>query len=216
MRITKELCEVVGAIIGDGNLWTDGSRYRVEMTGDCKLDKKYFEYLANLEYRSFYRKPYNLRIKEGTVYMRLQSKQAFEALAGLGLHAGRGKALRVIIPESIVKNGWEYLRWTLRGIMDTDGTVFFSKKTYKTRIYPTLEISTSSKNLALQITKLLLDKGFRTKFRGYKRNAGNEEFQVALYGRKMLDKWISEIGFSNEKHINKLVPFYSIKLKMPQ
>jgi hypothetical protein len=45
-EISRELCEFVGAIIGNGNLWTDGSRFRVEVTGDPNLDLSYFAYLS--------------------------------------------------------------------------------------------------------------------------------------------------------------------------
>lgn len=212
MKLTPELCEVVGAIIGDGNLWTDGSRYRIAMTGHPKLDKKYFEYLWNLQYKLFGKAPYRMRIRQGAIRMCLQQKLAFTIINKLGICAGKGKALKVAIPGQITSAGWKYVKWTLRGIMDTDGTVFFSKKTYRYAIYPTLEISTSSRMLALQITNLLLERDFRPKFRSYKKEFLNEEYKVALYGSKMLNKWIDEVGFSNERHINKLVPHYSIKL----
>jgi len=56
IEITPELCEFIGAIIGNGNLWTDGSRYRVELTGDLALDKSYFEYMFRLVSRLFEKK----------------------------------------------------------------------------------------------------------------------------------------------------------------
>ncbi len=59
----------------------------------------------------------------------------------------------VEIPKLIIEKGWDYSKWTIRGIMDTDGTLFFSKKTYKQPIYPTLEIRTHSIRLASQITE---------------------------------------------------------------
>ena len=83
---------------------------------------------------------------------------------------------------------------------DTDGTLFFSKKTYTQPIYPTIEIRTCSYELASQLQRLLAAHGYRARMRG---NA-KEGFHVALYGKRMLLKWIEEIGFSNPKHQCKL------------
>jgi len=190
----------VGAVIDDGNLWTDGSRYRIELTGDPRLDWEYYHYLLDKVFHLFGKRPYPLRIRRKGLRFRLQSKHAFQALTKLGIPVGEGKAHKVEIPKQILEKEWSYAKWTIRGIMDTDGTLFFSKKTYKLPIYPTLEIRTYSRNLASQITEILRQNGFRARPRG------NEErgFHVALYGVKMLEKWIKEIGFSNSRHTNRL------------
>jgi hypothetical protein len=70
-KISPMLCEFVGAIIGNGNLWTDGSRYRVELTGDPKLDLEYFNYLSSISKSLFAKKPYALRIHERGLRLRL-------------------------------------------------------------------------------------------------------------------------------------------------
>jgi hypothetical protein len=122
-------------------------------------------------------------------------------LTRLGMLSGKKKSHEVCIPDQIVKKGWNFVKWTIRGIMDTDGTLFFSKKTYKFPVYPTIEIRTYSRKLALQITNILEKKGFRVKLRG----SNKMGYHVSLYGMKMLKKWMKEIGFSNPKHIDKLL-----------
>jgi hypothetical protein len=200
VSISSSLCEFVGAIIGDGNLWTDGSRHRIELTGNPTLDRAYFIYLSKIAFKVFKKRPYLLKIRERGLRFRLQSKHAFDILIELGIPAGKGKFSKVKIPEQIIAKGWNYVKWTIRGIADSDGTLFFSKKTYKSRIYPTIEIRTCSKELALQITKILRQRDFRARLRG------NEKigFHVALYGHKMLRKWMNDIGFSNTRHSSKL------------
>jgi hypothetical protein len=199
VSISYELCEFIGALIGDGNLWTDGSRYRIELTGDPILDERYLMYLSDLAFKVFGKKPYALKVREKGIRFRLQDKQAFELLTKLGMPVGEGKARHIYIPNTIEKKGWHYIKWVLRGIVDTDGTLFFSKKTYKEIVYPTIEIRTYSRRLGIQIDRLLKQKGFRSRLRG-SRSRG---FHVGLYGSNMLYKWINEIGFSNERHINK-------------
>ncbi len=200
IEITSELCELAGAIIGNGNLWTDGSRYRIEITGHPQLDKEYFNYLAQISRRLFKKEPYPLRVHQRGLRWRLQSKVAYSFLVELGLPAGKGKAHKVMIPSIIIQKGWEYTKWTLRGIMDTDGTLFFSKKTYANSNYPTIELRTCSTKLADQLENILLNQNFRARKRGNKK----EGFHVALYGREMLRKWMVEIGFSNSRHANKV------------
>lgn len=133
--------------------------------------------------------------------MRLQSKNAYQMLSELGMPQGFGKAHEVAIPDPIMNEKWSFIRWTVRGIMDTDGTLFFSCKTYKKPIYPTIELRTCSKKLAEQLEILLSRQSFRARLRGDEK----EGFHVALYGAEMLRKWVVEIGFSNPKHADKLV-----------
>lgn len=148
----------------------------------------------------FLKGPYLLKVRERGLRFRLQSKHAFDIFIELGIPAGKGKFSKAKIPKQIVAKGWNCVKWAIRGIADTDGTLFFSKKTYKSCIYPTIEIRTCSRELALQITKILRQRDFRARLRG------NEKigFHVALYGYKMLRKWVNEIGFSNIRHISKL------------
>jgi hypothetical protein len=101
----------------------------------------------------------------------------------------------------ILQEKWGFVKWTLRGIMDTDGTLFFSKKTYNEPIYPTIELRPCSKMLANQIATILQQNGFRARLRGDEK----EGYHVALYGFEMLRSWINEIGFSNSKHLNKIL-----------
>jgi hypothetical protein len=199
-EINCELCELVGAVIGNGNLWTDGSRYRVELTGDPKLDVEYFRYLSAIANSLFKKKPYPMRIRQRGLRWRLQSKDAFSLLLELGVPSGKGKSHKVAIPECVLQKGWSFAKLTVRGIMDTDGTLFFSKKTYAETIYPTIELRTCSPKLAHQLDRLLSQHDFRVRTRGNE----NVGFHVALYGIGMLRKWITEIGFSNPKHVNKL------------
>jgi hypothetical protein len=200
VEISPDLCELAGAIIGNGNLWTDGSRYRVEITGHPQLDKEYFNYLSKISHRLFKKKPYPLRVHQRGLRWRLQSEEAYFSLLKLGIPAGKGKSHKVTMPDSIMQKEWNFVKWTMRGIMDTDGTLFFSKKTYDNPIYPTIEIRTCSRTLANQMTMILQQNGFRARLRGNK----TEGYHVALYGSNMLNRWMKEIGFSNPKHMNKI------------
>jgi hypothetical protein len=99
MEIGTDLCEFVGAVIGNGNLWTDGLRYRVELTGDPKLEVEYVKHFSALSNDLFGKKPYALRIHERGLRWGLQSKEAYIMLQTLGILAGNGKSHKVTIPD---------------------------------------------------------------------------------------------------------------------
>ena len=101
------------------------------------------------------------------------------------------------IPEIILKD-WNLAKHTIRGIMDTDGTVFVSKKLWVEK-YPTMEITTTSPTLAKQLRKILLQQGFKV---GNIRASLSKlsvriAYQVPLYGKENIRKWLDKIGFSN-------------------
>ena len=108
LEISVELCEFVGAIIGDGNLWTDGSRYRVELTGDPELDRAYYDYLSKISCGLFKKKPYPMRVHQRGLRWRLQSKEAFSVFTHLGLPVGKGKAHQFTIPSLILQKNWVF------------------------------------------------------------------------------------------------------------
>ncbi len=116
---------------------------------------------------------------------------------------GRGKCEKVKIPETIAKD-WNLVKYAIRGIMDTDGTVFVSKKPGVER-YPTMEITTTSQLLAGQLREILLKQSFRV---GNIRKSTSKlsklpAYRVPLYGKENLRKWIKEIGFSNKYKLDR-------------
>ncbi len=92
--------------------------------------------------------------------------------------------------------------------MDTDGTIFVSKKPGIDK-YPTMEITTTSKNLANQLRKILLKREFRV---GNIRASTSKlskriAYRVPLYGKNNVKKWLNEIGFSNKYKLKRAVEY---------
>ena len=69
------------------------------------------------------------------------------------MHFNKGKGRKIVIPEQIV-NDEQLLKFCLRGIVDTDGSLFLSNKSHR-QDYPVVEISTTSKRLAYQLKNIL-------------------------------------------------------------
>ena len=96
----------------------------------------------------------------------------------------------------------------LRGLVDTDFSISFSKRG-KRKAYsdPTLTSTFSSQKLVEDCKKLI--KLFDIKANIYSRITifnGKKfvQYTISVYGKKNLDKWIVNIGFSNEKNITKV------------
>ncbi len=196
MEITPELAELVGIIIGDGNIhYNQSSRsYFIEITGNLK-EKEYYNYISRLFVLAV-GKPGRIRLLENCIKLRIYSKEFVEFLIkDLRLCYNKGKCYNVEIPETILNS--EHYKECIRGIFDTDGSYFFSKKSH-TNHYPCIEITTCSKKLANQITYKLRPE-FRTKLREDKRRNFSKglSYKIALNGKEETQKWFKQIGSSN-------------------
>jgi len=113
------------------------------------------------------------------------------------------KNLSVKIPEEIIERGQPFVAATLRGIADTEGTVYFDLRSIYNMPYPRIQICTTSQSLARQIAEMLR----RMKYKIYVREDTRAEhigFYIEIYGLAQLQKWLREIGFSNKKHLDKI------------
>ena len=113
------------------------------------------------------------------------------------------KNLTVRIPEGIIEGGQKFIVAALRGIADTEGTVFFDLRPIYDLPYPRIQICTTSSFLASQIREILGGMRFNIYTREDRRTE-RPVFHAEIYGLAQLQKWLMEIGFSNEKHLNKI------------
>ena len=207
MKITEGVAELVGAIIGDGYIYTNNRKYQIGLVGSPLTDKEYFEKLKSLIF-SEWSKEAKIKFREGGLRMVIDSKEIASFLINeLGIAHGEGKCEKVTIPEKMISN-WVLVRNVLRGIVDTDGSVFVSKKPGIEK-YPSIEITTTSKLLAEQIKLLLEQKGFRVaKIWSYKSKMSKRTtYKVPLNGSANLNKWVEEIGFSNPYKMNRALSY---------
>lgn len=205
MRLNESKSEFIGAIIGDGNLWTDGRHYRVELTGDPNLDEKYYDYLKKIIRREFKETP-SCKIRQRGLRLRICSKDLFNYLTkDMNLPSGSDKGKKVKIPEKITNSTWSIKSKCIRGITDTDGSFFFSKKAYR-EDYPTIEITTTSQMLSKQLKEILEKQEFRLGLRKWEhqRKKWNTRYVISINGDEMIGKWMEKIGFSNQRHYKKL------------
>jgi len=203
LELSTELCEFMGAFIGDGFTGRYGGSYLTQFTGDARYEWEYFKHsLAPIAQKLF---NINARLKavENTLRMNFRSKSLYLLLTErFRMPLGR-KNLTVRIPEEIIEEGQNFVVATLRGIADTEGTVFFDLRPIYDIPYPRIQTCTTSPPLASQIRGILRKMGFSIYTREDKRT-GHPVFHTEIYGLTQLQKWLREIGFSNKKHLDKI------------
>ena len=90
------------------------------------------------------------------------------------------------------------------GIFDTDEGIYLDKRKAYRFVYPRIIFSIVSKDLYHQIS-LYLSKYFKI-YTVIRKPKGNREqvYIIEIYSKKQLIKWMSLIGFSNKRHLNRI------------
>ena len=116
---------------------------------------------------------------------------------------GKDKSLKARIPE-LIKSNWDLTKFFIRGIVDTDDTIFVSKKP-RIEKYSVIEIMTINLHLAEDIKSILESRNFRvSKIWKFKQTMSEKPcYRFGLYGENNLRKWVEEIGFSNPIKLEK-------------
>jgi DNA-binding transcriptional regulator WhiA len=207
MKLTEGMAELVGALIGDGYIYRKNGKYQIGFVGNPKTDVEYYTKLQKL-ILSEWNKKANIKFRERGIRMVIDSKETSDFLVNnLRICYGEGKCEKVKIPHEMTKD-WKLARNVLRGIVDTDGSVFIAQK-QGAKNYPSIEITTSSIKLANQIRNILIKRNFRVaNIWSYKSKMSKRiTYKVPLNGKENLRKWIDKIGFSNTYKLERAINY---------
>ncbi|MBS3155812.1 hypothetical protein J4413_01105 [Candidatus Woesearchaeota archaeon] len=203
MRKTN-IYEFIGVIIGDGSLLYNPKRrvYRLEIAGNATEDYPYFLKLKQFMVKSMGYTPkirFRTHKKGRSICLYLDNKKFLEFMKSLDLPFGK-KTFTITIPSNFLN--WKYSKHIIRGIFESDGSLYFSKSKITTNkpTYPRIEIKTSSEKLVYQIKSILSENGFSVQTIAPKRDKATK---IYISGERMLNKWIDEIGFSSRKNLTK-------------
>jgi hypothetical protein len=199
----NKIWELIGVLIGDGNLWSNRAHWRIEVTGDKLKDKCYFFNYLKPMFKKYTNNKIKFRERQRALRLRICSKNLFYMLTDLGLNQRKEKLRNLNFLEKL---SLDKKILVIRGLVDTDGSVY---KTKGGKIC--IQIATSSKFLAYWI-KLTLEK---LNFKPYinkctdKRPNRKIIFRVYVYDKLGLEKWLKIIGFSNEYKLIKALKILS-------
>ncbi len=200
----KKLAEIIGILLGDGSLslnkQTPASTNRLKISFNSRDDSDYIFYVKNLLFELFGIEPIlKYRKNENTADLFIFKKELINFLindVGLKLSPKWNKA---IIPIKFTSNNLDLL--VLRGYFDTDGCLVTTNNNGTT--YPRLEMKICPSPMKNQFIKIF--KKYNFNFGVYQ--IGNGKIRIQLNGKTQLEKWIELVGFSNQKHINKIKRF---------
>lgn len=191
------LYEIIGIMIGDGCVlyYPEKAVYGIEISGNVDEEKEYFEMISSSLEKMFDKKP-RISIKYSSkgrcLKLVLWGKSIAEYFIKLGITPRKTYTAR--IPTSFLS--WNKSKHIVRGLFETDGSLYFSysKANGLYPTYPRLEIKTVSLELANQLYFLLKNQSFNVQLR-----KTESTYCVYVSGVKMLNKWVKEIGFTNER-----------------
>lgn len=201
----EKLAEFIGALLGDGNIchYKKGKKvgvYQIKIAGDYLLDKDYHtKYLKRLCKVLFKldAKEIIMSEKHGR-FLSLSSKKLVEFLIGEGFKAGDKIKNQVTIP-SWIWNDRNCLRACVRGLIDTDGSIFQMSKRDSNLIR--ISFTNYNKRLLNDTRNAFIALGFSpTKL------IQNKRFFVSKQSE--IRKYLKEVGFSNKKHRDRSYKFF--------
>jgi hypothetical protein len=196
MQLNKNLSELIGAIIGNGNIY-DGKRTKyVEITGNSIQDRTYFNGRLDSIISSELGYTPRIYIRGNAIRLRINKRSFVRYLKVIGMPIGKGKSLIVKIPCSIAKR-WDLARNCIRGIFDTDGSVYFDKRHVYATPYPRMDLHLNNLGLVYQIYDMLSSHGFNPRI-------STKKGSLYLNGVNEIMHYLNTIDFSNYKHLAKV------------
>jgi len=121
-QVSTELAELVGVILGDGHV----GRYQVMVAFNSRKERAYARYVQRV-IRDVFDLSASLRERERShLTLVVSGVHLIERLAELGLPSGDKLTNGADVPAWVFKRE-DLMRACLRGLVDTDGTVFFHR-----------------------------------------------------------------------------------------
>jgi hypothetical protein len=199
IKLSSELCELIGAFIGDGFMNKYNSRYILQITGNAILDIEYYKktLIPIIKKISPESNP-SLKSKENTLRLNIYSKGIYE-LFNQRFQMKNGKKVYVImIPREIINSrNSKLINSCLRGIFDTDGCVAFDKRKAYKKPYIRIILHIKSLNLIKQVYYILRQQNINA-------TITKDGETIQINGIIECKKFIHKIGFSNPRHLNKI------------
>lgn len=195
---SEELAEFMGIIIGDGHL----SHYQLSITTNSETDIKH-AYFIKIFIKKLFNLDANLRHRKNkkAVDISVSSVRLTSWLCNMGMPIGNKLTDDLSIPVWVGKNRrWE--RSFIRGLFDTDGSIYLDRHLIKGKTYENLgwTITSLSARLRKDILEILTDLGYRPTLR---------DSQRSIFLRRALDieRYFVEIGSHNHKHLERYEQF---------
>ncbi len=187
------LAEFVGIMMGDGTI----SAYHIGITLNATDDADYAVFVTKLIGRLFGIHPKIYKRKnKNAVAITVARKLLVDHLHSLGLPIGNKIKQGLDIPRWILSNP-EFAKACLRGLMDTDGSVFTHTYKAKTKIYRyrKLSFTSASPALLMSVQRVLAQNNIQSSI---------SKTNLRIGSKASIDRYFSCISSNNTKHLKRI------------
>ncbi len=189
---SEDLAEFIGIMLGDGGM----TQFQLTVTLHLIEDFEFSSFVKERMEKLFGAVPsVYIRKKVNTVCIALARKRAVEYLVLLGLVTGNKIKQKIRIPDWILENE-KYSLACVRGLMDTDGSVYQHKYTVGGKEYKYTKIcfSSASDRLRKDVQFILHRFGSTATCSGT---------NVRIDAIADVKRYMKEIGSNNPKHLKR-------------
>jgi intein/homing endonuclease len=192
------MAELIGATLGDGNVYDKRPSY-VEYCGNPISDRYYFEHvLLPIVSKEISYRP-RLFVRDLGLRFRVNNASFVQWLKQVGIPAGEAKGMAKI-PE-LISADRRLMICCVRGIHDTDGSVYFDMRPAYAAPYPRVELHMKNVDLVSQVSSFFRELGIKHSFVATKNS-------IETAGVDALRSFLRLVGFSNLHHINRISRYY--------
>ncbi len=190
---SRYLAEFAGIVMGDGGI----SRYQLTITLHAVDDSEYGLFVSKLITRLF-KVPVSIRPRHdcsATDYVVSRKTLTDYCVDQLGLKRGNKIRQAMTIPDWVLLNP-EYSKACVRGLFDTDGSVFTHAYQVKGKIYRYKKMAFTSRSLPLlqAVHRILSNLGIKARY------AGSD---IRIDSIEAVSKYMKIIGSHNPKHLKR-------------
>lgn len=184
------LAEFLGIMLGDGNI----GPYQISISLNATTDADYVDFVVDVIIRLFGLIP-SQTTRKNACNIVVSSIGLIEFLCQKGLVRGNKVTHQVSLPSWILQHP-DFVKASLRGLMDTDGSIYGARHTIAETKY------THACLCFRNYSKPLLDEAYQNMINlGYHPKMGHN--RICLYRQKEIKRYFEEVGSHNPKHLKR-------------
>lgn len=197
---TPALAEFVGAVLGDGGV----TKFQVTISTGTRTDGAYALRLRGMVARLFGLRATVAERQKNVTTVTASSVALVEFLQALGVPCGNKIRQRINIPPWIRQHP-SLLRACIRGLMDTDGSIYLDTHRYRDRTYQHMGMgfTSASPPLLASVVRALRAWGMHPTV--------NSRKHILLRREDEIIRYFDMVGTSNPKHRKRFVMFRRIR-----
>src|SRR3989344_8759951 len=193
--LDEKLAEFVGIMMGDGGV----APYHISITLNSETDARYKNYVVGLIVKLFKLEPKVYKRKDcKAVAIIVQRKEIVDFCFSIGLPKGNKLRQGLEIPRWIQENRNNITAF-IRGLFDTDGSVFKHSYVAKGKRYSYVNVSLSNRFLPLlkMVQETLINCGISVRI-------SKDQSEIRIEGQDSVDRYVNFVGTHNHKHQDKI------------